>query len=122
MRGIFGFLPGMMSGTSSAEAKENFIADALTPLRNIFETAFDSDLLLETEKGKRYFAFDTRELTRGDILKRYQAYAIGKEKGFIQIDDIREQEDLPPLNIPFINLGLGDVLYNPEPGEIYTPN
>lgn len=120
--GIFGVPPSMMSGTASPEAKENFITDTLTPLLNIFETAFDSDLLLEAEKGRRYFAFDTRELTRGDILKRYQAYAIGKEKGFIQIDDIRELEDMPPLNIPFVNLGLGDVLYNPETGEIYTPN
>ena len=120
--GIFGISSNMMSGNASAETKENFITDTLTPLLNIFETAFDSDLLMETEKGKRYFAFDTRELTRGDILKRYQAYAIGKEKGFIQIDDIRKQEDMPPLNIPFINLGLGDVLYNPETGEIYTPN
>lgn len=120
--GIFGVPPSMMSGTESSEAKKNFITDTLTPLINIFETAFDSDLLLETEKGKRYFAFDTRELTRGDILQRYQAYAIGKEKGFIQIDDIRKLEDMPPLNIPFVNLGLGDVLYNPETMEIYTPN
>lgn len=120
--GIFGVPPSMMSGNASTEAKENFITDVLTPLLNVFETAFDSDMLLETEKGRRYFAFDTRELTRGDILQRYQAYAIGKEKGFIQIDDIRKQEDMPPLNIPFINLGLGDVLYNPETGEIYTPN
>lgn len=120
--GIFGVPSGMMSGNASAEAKENFITNVLTPLLNVFETAFDSDMLLETEKGRRYFAFDTRELTRGDILQRYQAYAIGKEKGFIQIDDIRKQEDMPPLNIPFINLGLGDVLYNPETGEIYTPN
>lgn len=120
--GIFGVPSGMMSGNASAEAKENFITDVLTPLLNVFETAFDSDMLMETEKGRRYFAFDTRELTRGDILQRYQAYAIGKEKGFIQIDDIRKQEDMPPLNIPFINLGLGDVLYNPETGEIYTPN
>lgn len=120
--GIFGVSPSMMSGTASSETKENFITDTLTPLLNIFETAFDSDLLMEAEKGKRYFAFDTRELTRGNILERYQAYAIGKENGFIQIDDIRKQEDMPPLNIPFINLGLGDVLYNPETGEIYTPN
>lgn len=120
--GIFGVPSGMMSGNVSAEAKENFITDVLTPLLNVFETAFDSDILLEAEKGRRYFAFDTRELTRGDILKRYQAYAIGKKNGFIMIDDIRKQEDLTPINFPFIQLGLADVLYNPETGEIYTPN
>lgn len=120
--GIFGVPSGMMSGNVSAEAKENFITDVLTPLLNVFETAFDSDMLLEAEKGKRYFAFDTRELTRGDILKRYQAYAIGKKNGFIFIDDIRKQEDLSPIDFPYIQLGLADVLYNPQTGEIYTPN
>lgn len=120
--GIFGVPSGMMSGNASSEAKENFITDVLTPLLNVFETAFDSDMLLETEKGRRYFAFDMRELTRGDIFKRYQAYAIGKKNGFITIDDIRKQEDLTPINFPFIQLGLADVLYNPETEEIYTPN
>lgn len=120
--GLFGVPPSMMSGTLSSEAKENFITNTLTPLLNIFETAADSDLLLESEKGKRYFAFDTRELTRGDILKRYQAYAIGKKNGFIMINDIREQEDMPPIDFPFIQLNLSDVLYNPETKEIYTPN
>ncbi|MCM1023829.1 MAG: phage portal protein [Prevotella sp.] len=120
--GLFGVPFGMMSGNVSDTAKGNFITDTFTPLLNIFETAFDSDLLLETEKGRRYFAFDTRELTRGDILKRYQAYAIGKKNGFVMIDDIRKLEDMPPINFPFINLGLADVLYNPETGEIYTPN
>lgn len=120
--GIFGVPSGMMSGNVSAEAKENFITDVFTPLLNVFETAFDSDMLLEAEKGKRYFAFDTRELTRGDILKRYQAYAIGKKNGFIFIDDIRKQEDLSPIDFPYIQLGLADVLYNPQTGEIYTPN
>ena len=120
--GIFGVPSCIMSGNTSPEAKENFITDVLTPLLNVFETAFDSDMLLEAEKGRRYFAFDTRELTRGDIFKRYQAYAIGKKNGFITIDDIRKQEDLTPINFPFIQLGLADVLYNPETEEIYTPN
>lgn len=120
--GAFGVPSGMMTGNASAQARESFITDSLTPLLNIFETAFDSDLLMESEKGKRYFAFDTRELTRGDILKRYQAYSIGKQNGFLLIDDIRKQEDLAPIDFPYIPLGLADVLYNPKTGEIYTPN
>ena len=120
--GIFGIPSAMMSGNITETVKENFITDSLTPLLNIFETVFDSDLLLEAEKDRRYFAFDTRELTRGDILKRYQAYAIGKKNGFLLIDDIRQQEDLTPIDFPFIQLNLSDVLYNPETKEIYTPN
>ncbi len=120
--GLFGVPAGMMSGNVTDKGKQNFITDTLMPLLNTFETAFDSDLLLESEKGKRYFAFDTRELTRGDILQRYNAYAVGKKNGFITLEDIRRLEDLEPIDFPFIQLGLGDVLYNPETGDIYTPN
>ena len=40
----------------------------------------------------------------------------------MQIDEIRYQEDLPPLGLKFVRLGLQDVLYDPETNTIYTPN
>ena len=32
------------------------------------------------------------------------------------------KENLPALEMPFIKLGLQDVLYDPKTGNIYTPN
>jgi hypothetical protein len=40
----------------------------------------------------------------------------------LQIDEIRSKENLEPLGLDFIKLGLADVLYNPTTKEIYTPN
>jgi predicted kinase len=86
------------------------------------ECSLDRDLLLESEKGSFYWAFDTKELTRGNIKERYEAYKIGLEKNFLQIDEVREKEDMKPIGFEWITLGLDQVLFNPGTGQIYTPN
>lgn len=111
---IFGSEDGMLT----AETVKN----AVMPVLDMMETAFDSDLLLESEKGNVYFAFDTRELTRGDISARFGAYASALDKGFMQIDEVRELEDMPPLGIDFVKLNLADSFYDPKTKRIYTPN
>lgn len=92
------------------------------PILRVIESALNRDFLLEKEKKSFYFAFDTKELTRGDILARYQAYEIAIKNGFMQWDEVRYQEDYEPYGVDFIKLGLQDVLYNPKTKEIYTPN
>ena len=52
------------------------------PVIRAFETALNQGLLLESERHRHYFAFDTTELLKGDILKRYQAYQIGLANNF----------------------------------------
>lgn len=100
----------------------NFVKVAILPILKAFTTALNRDLLLESEKDSFYFAADTNELLKGDMLKRYQSYQIGIQSGFLQWDEIRNKEDLEPYNVDFIKLGLQDVLYNPKTKEVYTPN
>ena len=119
---LFGVPPEMLSGKASEGAKTQFFEGCISPLLTIIEAALDSDLLLEAEKDHRYFAFDTREMTRGDIQKRYNAYAVALQSNIMQLDEVRRLEDLPPLGFNFIKLGLQDVLFNPVTKEIYTPN
>lgn len=109
-------------GTNDGLLTEETVKNAVLPVIDIIEAALDSDLLLEREKPDHYFAFDTRELTRGDIQQRYQAYATALDKNFLQLDEVRAMEDLPALGINFIKLGLNDVLLDPNTGRIYTPN
>jgi HK97 family phage portal protein len=99
-----------------------FVKLAILPTIKSFETALNKDLLLEKEKGSFYFAFDTNELVKGDILKRFQAYDLAVKDGIFQIDEIRTKENLEPLGLDFIKLGLADVLFNPTTKQIYTPN
>lgn len=101
---------------------DNTIKTVIQPILIAFETAINRDILLESEKQQYYFEFDRRELLKADLLKRYQAYEIGLKNGFIQWDDVRYEENLEPYNLPYIKMGLQDVLYNVETGQIYTPN
>lgn len=109
-------------GTNDGLLTEDTVKNAVLPVIDIIEAALDSDLLMESEKKDHYFAFDTRELTRGDINQRYTAYATALSQNFLQLDEVRAMEDLPPLNVNFIKLGLNDVLLDPKTGIIYTPN
>lgn len=119
---LFGIPNAIIRGNASENDNKNFIKYCITPILNDFECSLDRDLLLEKEKGIRYFAFDTKELTRGSIKERYEAYKTAIEANFLQIDEVRAQEDLEELGLDFVRLKLGDVLYNPKTKEVYTPN
>lgn len=101
---------------------ETFIKTAVMPILTAIECALNRDLLLEKEKKSFYFAFDTKEITKGDIKTRFEAYKTALESNLMQIDECRYMEDLEPLGLNFIKLGLQDVLFNPITKEVYTPN
>lgn len=102
---------------------EETIKNAIMPIATAFATALNRDFLLEKEKNSFYFAPDTKELYRGSLKERYDAYKIAIESGFKTRNEIRYMEDDDALEgLDVINLGLGDVLLNTNTGLIYTPN
>lgn len=119
---IFGFPHTILDGGASEEDRRQYTA-AVTALLNQIETELDSKLLLESEKEAGYYwAFDTKELTRGSQKERYEAYAIGLKNHFLQPDEVRKEEDYEPMGFNYISIGLGDVLLDPATGMVYTPN
>lgn len=111
----------ILTGGATEKDWEIFVQTCVDVMTDI-ECSLDRDFLLEKEKGEYYWAFDTRELMRGNMKDRYEAYKIALDKNFMQIDEIRKKEDLPPIGFDWITLGLDSVLYNPKTGEMYTPN
>ena len=102
---------------------EETIKNAIMPIAVAFATALNRDFLLEKEKKSFYFAPDTKELYKGSMKERYEAYKIAIECGFKTRNEIRYMEDDDALEgLDVINLGLGDVLLNTKDGTIYTPN
>ena len=102
---------------------EETIKNAIMPIAVAFATALNRDFLLEKEKKSYYFAPDTKELYRGSLKERYEAYKIAIEGGWKTRNEIRFMEDDDALEgLDVINLGLGDVLLDTETGMIYTPN
>ena len=115
--GMFGFSSRILYGEATQEDRKEYI-NAIMSLLNVIETALDKDLLTESF----YFAFDTKELTRGSLKERYEAYALGLTNNFLQIDEVRAKEDMEPLGFKWVRIGLNDVLLDVEKGIIYTPN
>lgn len=102
---------------------EDTIKNAIMPIAIAFATALNRDFLLEKEKKSYYFAPDTKELLKGSLKERYDAYKVAIETGFKTRNEIRYMEDDDAIKgLDMISLGLGDVLLNAETGEIYTPN
>jgi HK97 family phage portal protein len=114
--------PMILNGKAKEEDYNLWIKICIMPILAAFENAINKDLLLPSEKESFFFAFDVNELMKGSIRERYQAYELGVKSGILQIDEVRFKENLPPLGLEFIKLGLQDVLYFSEKDEIYTPN
>ena len=118
--------PSMITGDGKANESdyEKFVKMAILPILNSFISALNRDFLLDKEKKSFYFAFDIKELLKGDILKRFQAYEIALKNGFLGVNEVGYEEDKPEIEAfnDVIKLGLSDVLYNTKTGDIYTPN
>lgn len=118
--------PALLSlgGQANTDDYGRFIKMAILPLLNIIVSALNRDLLFEKEKESFYFVFDTKELLKGDIEKRYKAYEIGIKNKILKVNEARYEEDREPIEAleDTIVLGLNDVLYNTKKGTVYTPN
>ena len=99
-------------------------SNAVMPILAVFECAVNRVLLLETEKDNGYFfAFDTKEMLKGDIKTRFEAYKIAIESGFMMANEARYLENMDELDgLDVINFGLASVLYDPKTKKFYTPN
>jgi phage portal protein BeeE len=54
-------------------------------------------LLDPSEYGVYFWEHNIEGLLRGDIAARYAAYVMGKRNGFLNADEIRDQENLNPI-------------------------
>ena len=110
-------------GSASEEDRIVFIQYCIQPILTAIENALNRVLLLESEKTAYKWAADITEFTKADVLKRYQAYELACKNGFMQIDEVRYRENMAPLGLDFVKLGLQDVLYYPEKnGMTFVPN
>lgn len=119
---LFPIPSSIIEGTATEKDYIYGFTMACMPVIADIQCSLNRDFLLESEKDSYYFAIDTKEMTKGDIKTRYEAYKLGIEANFIQPDEARYMEDMKPLGLNFIKLGLDSVLYNPETKEVYTPN
>lgn len=120
---IFTLASKIINGTATETEISSFAKIAIMPIFKTIECALNRDLLLEKEKGSFYFAFDTKELLKGSMKERWEAYQIGVKNGFITRNEVRYREDLPEIDgMNIISLGLADVIYDLKSKTYFTPN
>lgn len=93
------------------------------PIVKAFEAALNSALLLEKEKGKKFFEFDVKEIIKANIKERYEAYRLAKEIGFMTKNEFRRMENMNEFEgLDVIDYGLSAVLFDVNEKTYYTPN
>lgn len=75
----------------------DFVRYSMLPWFNRFEMAFNTTLLSPQEQEEYFFEFNVDALLRGDITTRYRAYSIGRQWGWLSRNDVRERENMDPV-------------------------
>lgn len=97
--------------------------EAIQPILAEIECSLNRDLLLEKEKKEYFFAFDLKEILKGDLKERFEAYKIAKETGWITENEIRYLENYDSIEgLDIIAMSLGNVIYDVKSKTYYTPN
>ena len=79
-----------------AELSRSYAQDTIAPLIVKFEQ--EADRKLFGQNRQRFFTrINMDELTRGDMLTRYQAYHVARQDGWLNADEIRAKEDMNPI-------------------------
>ncbi|WP_166359293.1 phage portal protein [Pseudomonas akapageensis] len=74
-----------------------FVVFALLPWVKRHEQSMMRDFLLPADRKNYFIEFNLSGLLRGDQKSRYEAYAIGRQWGWLSINDVRRLENMPPI-------------------------
>lgn len=74
-----------------------FVTESLRPWYVLWEQECDRKLISLRQTGQLYTRFVPEGLLRGDIQTRYTAYSVGRQWGWLSVNDIRKKEDMSTL-------------------------
>lgn len=99
--GVPPHLLGLTSKTTSwgsgiEQIGSAFVAYTLQDYLTMWAESIRRDLLGDGDPTV-YVRFNPAGLIRGDIKTRYAAYAVGRQWGWLSVNDIREKEDMDPV-------------------------
>ena len=118
---LFGTSIELINGTANEQVEKGFLRSKLIPLLDKIIEEYNRVLLLESEKLDGYFfAFDLSEISKDASMKdRMEAYKVGLESNILDINTVREIENLPRIpNLDnVLKMNLSDVLFNVSNGN-----
>jgi len=62
-----------------------------------WEKVLNSKLFIGEDKERFYIKFELDGLLRGNIKSRYEAHVLGLQNGILNVDEVRDKEDMNPL-------------------------
>ena len=92
-----GYLENATFGNIEHQAIE-YVSDTLQPWLVRWEQAISRCLLTEAERRQYFVEHLLDSLLKGDTPSRYQAYAVARQNGWMSANDIRERENMNPVN------------------------
>lgn len=75
-----------------------FVVDCLRPYLVRWEQAISAKLLSDRERATYFSEHLVDGLLRGDITSRYAAYAVGRQWGWLNVNEIRSRENMNPID------------------------
>jgi HK97 family phage portal protein len=93
--------PHMLGDLSASSTRANieeqgiqFVRNTIRPWAVRIEEEFNNKLFRMDEQDSYFIQFNLEGLLRGDIKSRYDAYSIGRQWGWLSVNDIRKSENL----------------------------
>lgn len=84
--------------TKNEELNRFYLQHTLLPIIKQYEEEFNRKLLTKNDRQKgQYFKFNVKSLLRADSATQAEVYFKAVRSGYYGINDIREWEDLPPV-------------------------
>jgi HK97 family phage portal protein len=80
------------------QQNQQYVDSALKPTTRLIEQLFDHHLLFDDERSILECKFDFDDMTRGDLLTRYQAYQVGTLNGWLNRNEVRARENMNPID------------------------
>ena len=119
-------IPSMMlnmSGANSTYASVEayglqFVIYTLFPWLVRWEKSLSMQLLLERERGDYFFEHLMTAILRGDTTARFTAYGQGRQWGWLSVNDIRELENMNPIDGGDVYLQPTNMINANEPMKI----
>jgi len=85
-------------GTGIEQQSIGFVVYTIRPWLVLWEQELERVLLSDADKKAGYFIEHLVDgLLRGDIKSRYDAYAVGRQHGWLSANDIRSMENMNPI-------------------------
>jgi HK97 family phage portal protein len=97
---VFGVPPSVAGITdnstysNSEQESRALVTRCLAPMAKRIEQAMNVALLTPESRKSFFIEHDLNGLTRGSLAERYAAYAVGRNNGWLNVDEIRKMENM----------------------------